>query len=110
MISFEEFKKYMQIYKSILQKENKLSQALEEMSKNFGGFCFEDVHNLFLKMITSITKDKGEWISYYIFELDWGKKYQDGYVTDKDGSNIPLKTLQDLYKLLKKGYEDETAK
>lgn len=45
-------------------------------------------------------KDIDEWISYFCFELDFGRKYKDGIITDKDGKNIPLATTKDLYALL----------
>lgn len=45
-------------------------------------------------------KDVNEWISYFCFELDFGKKYKDGMVKDEFGKNIPLATFDDLYTLL----------
>lgn len=45
-------------------------------------------------------KDIDEWISYFCFELDFGRKYKDGLVLDKDGKNISLATIDDLYNLL----------
>lgn len=45
-------------------------------------------------------RDVEEWISYFCFELDFGRKYKDGMVTDKDGKNIPLGTIGDLYNVL----------
>ena len=45
-------------------------------------------------------KDVDEWISYFCFELDFGRKYKDGNVLDKDGKCIPLETFDDLYNLL----------
>ena len=35
-----------------------------------------------------LAKDESEWIDYFIFELDWGKSYKDGMVTDENGKNI----------------------
>lgn len=45
-------------------------------------------------------KDADEWISYFCFELDFGKKYKDGLVKNAYGDDIVLKTLDDLYELL----------
>ena len=47
-------------------------------------------------------KDKDEWIDYFCFELDFGKKWKEGVITEKDGTDIILKTAEDLYNLLEK--------
>ena len=39
-------------------------------------------------------------IEYFIYELDYGKKYKKGMVTDSDGSEIELKTANDLWDYL----------
>ena len=45
-------------------------------------------------------KDVDEWINYFCFELDFGRKYKDGTVLDEDGKDIRLETFEDLYDLL----------
>lgn len=47
-------------------------------------------------------KDRNEWISYFCFELNFGRKYKEGLVTDDNGNNISLETFDDLYTLLTK--------
>lgn len=45
-------------------------------------------------------KDREEWISYFCFELDFGRKYKEGEVLNKNGTPIQLATIDDLYDLL----------
>jgi hypothetical protein len=55
-----------------------------------------------LKRLTNDVNDEGNeysWIEYFIYELDFGKKYEEGKVTSY-GDNIRLKTSSDLYALL----------
>lgn len=52
------------------------------------------LHNIFAE------KDVDEWISYFCFELDFGKKYKEGMIRDEFGKDIPLSTYDDLYALL----------
>ena len=52
------------------------------------------LHNIFIE------KDTNEWISYFCFEINFGRKYKEGLVLDKDGKNINLSTIDDLYNLL----------
>lgn len=35
-------------------------------------------------------KDEYDWIDYFMYELDFGEKYYDGCVLDKDKSIIDL--------------------
>lgn len=44
---------------------------------------------------------ENEWINYYIYELDWGEKNNELKVYEADGvTEIPLRTLEDLYNIL----------
>lgn len=45
-------------------------------------------------------------IEYFVYELDFGKKYRDGMVTDGKGNYIRLATVVDLYNLLIKEMEE----
>lgn len=46
-----------------------------------------------------------DMISYFIYELDYGKKYKDGYVQDGEGNNIDISTVEKLYDYLIKETE-----
>lgn len=59
------------------------------------------VINKVLAFVKEVMGDEEEWIEYFIYELDWGRKYEEGYVTEND-KVIPLKSLSDLYKILEK--------
>ena len=48
-------------------------------------------------------QDKNEWISYFVYELDFGKDYEYGSVTQEiDGQicNVDISTPEKLYNLL----------
>ena len=47
-----------------------------------------------------------DMISYWIYELDYGRKYKDGYVQDGTGNIIDLSTLEKLYDYLIKEAEE----
>ena len=52
-----------------------------------------------IKLLKAIFHDEEDWIDYWVYELDYGKDYQDGDVI-QNGKNIPLKTIEDLYNFL----------
>lgn len=56
-------------------------------------------------LLQEITQDKSEWLSYWLFELEQGAKYRPGSVTI-DGKIVKMKTVEDLYRVLKAGYND----
>lgn len=59
-----------------------------------------------LNLLKSTMKDTYEWIEYWLYELECGEKYRAGSVT-QDGKPIKLKTISDLYALLKKEYKNK---
>ncbi len=44
--------------------------------------------------------DIDDMISYFCFELNYGKKWKEGMLIDKDGNDIVLSTPSDLYNYL----------
>ena len=46
------------------------------------------------------------WIEYFVYDLDFGTKYEDGMIKDGDGNIIKLATIEDLYNLLIKEIEE----
>ena len=46
-----------------------------------------------------------DMISYWIYELDYGKEYKDGYVQDGEGNIIDISTVEKLYDYLIKEEE-----
>lgn len=52
-----------------------------------------------VKVLTELTRDKGDWIGYYVWELDFGDDWLEGAVT-VDGKDVKLQTPTDLWNLL----------
>ena len=46
-----------------------------------------------------------DMISCWIYELDYGREYKDGYVRDVEGNNIDISTAEKLYDYLIKEME-----
>ena len=44
--------------------------------------------------------DSGDLISWWVFELEYGKKYEKGCIQDKDGNDIEIPTVEKLYDYL----------
>ncbi len=105
----QEFNKILTELKSTNEVANAIDDALRKLSPDFGGISFGRYENLLIKTLELCFKDESEWISYFIYELDWGRKYKNGCITSR-GRNVLLKTIDDLYDLLNKNLKKRKAK
>ena len=96
------FLKMMKEYKQLSDDIDNVHQAMKKLDPDFGGFCISRVESFCTKLIKHSFDDKFGWVEYFIYDLEWGKKYKKGSVTE-NGKITPLKTLEDLYELLNKG-------
>lgn len=99
IMSKESFCKVMDNYKSMFSFTDEMNELFDKYKADgniYPPLCTETV----IDLLEFIFNDKNQWINYWIFELDFGKNYEDGDAKDADGSNIPLKTVEDLYDLL----------
>lgn len=81
-----------------------LTMACGELMKRNGTIDCEmmipTLTDYVIRLLEIILNDKNEWVSYFVFDLNFGREYKDGMITDKDGANIKLATTQDLWDLL----------
>ena len=54
-----------------------------------------------MSLLKIIFKDESEWISYWLYDLDFGKQYKKGCVTS-NGKNCDISTPEKLYEFLMK--------
>lgn len=99
MISKDKFCDYISEIQRLNIIEDKLQQATADL--DFFKFSFCDYESLTVSILEDIFNDtKNGWISYWIYELNYGKDYCEGCVISKEGSIIKLKTAENLYDLL----------
>lgn len=112
ILSKEEFCKYIDIIKKMSDKEEALTQAFRDLDESadvslVGLYTPErrailDILNKVMAVPT--TKEWYGDIDYFCYELNFGKDYKEGYVTDTDGTNIDLSTSDKLYDYLVADY------
>ena len=98
-MSKESFCRVMDNYKSMFSFTDEMNELFDKYKADgniYPPLCTSTV----IDLLEFIFNDKDQWINYWIFELDFGKNYEDGYVKDEHGEVIPLKTTEDLYDLL----------
>lgn len=58
-------------------------------------------------LLEAMFDDKDKWISYWMFEQDYGRSWTDDIAKDSDGRPIILNTAEDLYDFLVKNKESD---
>ena len=90
-----------------IEIDRKNSSMLQEMFPDdsiYCGYNNSELFNALNKILKESMKDEYDWIDYFIYELDFGEKYYDGCVLDKDKSIIDLSNAERLYEFLIKTY------
>lgn len=88
-----------------IRKQNDFVDSLNKLFDDYGVDCHVYSFDSLDVAITALhlavgDADKNEWISYYCWELDFGRAWEPGYIVDKDGNEFKLQTPEDLYDLL----------
>lgn len=88
-----------------MEKLNSEQEAFNDLlrvvdSEFGGGYIHNKTISLLADLLKEFTNDRYDYISYYLWEIDFGREYYDGCITDSDGSIIPLRTAEDLYNLI----------
>ena len=93
--------------KKQLEIDRKNSSILQEMFPDdsiYCGYNNSELFNALNKILKESMKDEYDWIGYFMYELDFGKKYRKGMVKESDGSIIDLSNAERLYEFLIKNY------
>ncbi|MBP3325091.1 MAG: hypothetical protein J6L77_01555 [Coprococcus sp.] len=101
-----------------LHEASELVDKVEELFRNSrdnlecdfcNGASLQISHEgIVVNLLEKLMRDKGSDISYFIYELDYGKDYHEGCISDENG-NIDFSTPEKLYDYLVKGYLKQTV-
>lgn len=96
------FIKTLEEFKAIEEDIQRVHSAMKKLSSDFGGFYMDRHATLIVNLLSMLMNDTSDWISYFIYELNWGKDARIGSVKSKNGKNIPIKNYNDLWNLITK--------
>jgi len=103
-IDFKLFNKIINSIKNQMEHDRKCSDAFQiilpdDFITSYNNQYLNDMMFNILK--TSFNDDtKDSWIEYFIYDLEFGSKYKDGMIIEKDGSLIDISTTEKLYNFL----------
>lgn len=100
----EQFVEYVGCIKKTCDKDDMLSEAIEKACNDdcrvIGLYCAECsamVDLLSLAMGLEVGTCDGNEIEYFIYDLNFGKDYNEGSLTEMDGTPIDISTAEKLY-------------
>ena len=100
----EQFVEYVGCIKKTCDKDDMLSEAIEKACNDdcrviglYGAECSAMVDLLSLAMGLEVGTCDGNEIEYFIYDLNFGKDYKEGCLTDMNGTSIDISTVEKLY-------------
>ena len=100
----EQFVEYVGCIKKTCDKDDMLSEAIEKACNDdcrviglYGAECSAMVDLLSLAMGLEVGARDGNEIEYFIYDLNFGKDYKEGCLTDMNGTPIDISTAEKLY-------------
>lgn len=103
MLDFKTFAKYIEKLKLNNDFDTDISNVAAKYNLYWLGIDKPDCSQELLELLRMIMEDEeDDWIGYFCYELDFGRDYKEGSITDADGEDIQLATVKDLYLLLTK--------
>lgn len=94
----EKLKEVNNFVNKVNSEARKLDDAI--ISDFFNASSLSISHeNIVLELLENMFDDK-DILSWWLYELDYGRKFKMGYMTDEKGNNIDLSTAEKLYDYL----------
>lgn len=109
MLTFEQFSDCIETIQDQMEDETALNDLLSNRFALEPTMLYNSLLTEYIKLLRHVFNDESDWISYYIYDLDFGKEYHEGVVRDENGQNIPLLTIEDLYNLLIENMENKAV-
>lgn len=112
MISKEDFVKIINRLKDNAEMQEKINDLYRDTVEakisdfnnvSYVGIYFEDI---VVELLENIFNDKMN-ISYWLYDIDYGRKYKDGCVMKTNGTIIDISTPEKLYDILIKDMEGD---
>jgi len=95
------FKKHLKKIKELGEIEEKITKAFKLLDSDFNYFSLGKSITLARNILKEAMNDKYDYINYFIYELDWGRKGKN-CVQEKNGTKCSLQTMDQLYDYITK--------
>lgn len=80
------------------QEQEMFNDVLRKLDPEFGGgYINSKAIDTLINLLKVLVNDEYDNIGYYIWELDFGKKYEDGMITSADGEILKMSNAGELF-------------
>lgn len=100
MIKYEDFEKAIRFIDERAQAMSRLNKAFTDEFEDSIFYPYTRYETAMVELLIAATSEKydtREDIYYFIYDLDCGREWKPGMVTDKDDNDIKMGTIRDLY-------------
>ena len=105
-ITKEEFVSYINFIKERGEKMDELNRAFTDEFEDSIFYPYLKYEAKMVDLLKSVMHDKYDDIEYFIYELNFGEKYEDGMIREKDGTLIDFSTAENVYDYLVKRFAE----
>ena len=82
-----------------LATDDKITESLQTFCTESHSFYTTELIAPMIDLLRAASGDDDQWLNYWLFDLEQGKKYKRGTVKI-DGKCVRLKTLDDVWKFI----------
>lgn len=103
MISKKTFCETLTRMEELQQAEDTINKVFLNIGSQFNQFSLDDALSLLLRVLIESMDDDFEWITYFVFHLEYGKYFgeSESFIPiDKDGNIVPMRNPEELYEYL----------
>lgn len=99
-ITKEEFVSYIEFIKERGEKMDEMNKLFTDEFEDSIFYPYLKYETKLVSLLKSVMHDKYDDIEYFIYELNFGEKYEDGMIREKDGTLIDFSTAENVYDYL----------
>lgn len=99
-ITKEEFVSYIEFIKERGEKMDEMNKFFTDEFEDSIFYPYLKYETKLVSLLKSVMHDKYDDIEYFIYELNFGEKYEDGMIREKDGTLIDFSTAENVYDYL----------
>ena len=97
-ITKEEFINYITAVQNVSDFQNGVLDLADKYApySDLGILNYPSCDDELLELLKRVMNDRDDWISYFCYEVDFGREWQPGDTED----DIPMRTIEDLWEVL----------
>ena len=102
-LTFDYFRQCLKEIEDLYTLNDDIAHKLFEYGQRHGDYCefyYPTNAATVVALLQILLHDKNDWISYWCFERDFGKRIDMGPITGEDGTIYPFETVEQLWDLL----------